>query len=498
MRCVRWGSLLCLGTLLGVLPAHAHEGHVHAEEDAGASAPAAAVAVTRSASSARHELVMRAPALRPGEEVRLDLYVSDWATNAPVLRANVAVELRSREGAAVATRVQATPAAEGQYGATLRLPSTGDYNMLVTVGSSLGTDEFALRSVRVEPAPPAPTRPGSPFLWLTGGALGLIALILAGAFVSGRRRARAVAPLLLLLGVLGGTAARAHEGHTHAEEAPASPAVAGAVERVSMPKPSQFLLGVRTQVARLESVPRQVALLGRVAPRGGSETDIVAPQAGRIDLAGRSAPVLGTRVARGQLIGHLVVVDSLAIRAPIAGVVTASQVVHGQRVEAGQKLVSLLDPSVVWVHADVYERDLAAVERATRAIITSDAWPGQRFTGRRLALGAAVSELPGTIEGWFEVPNPGGHLRIGLPVSVSVELGGAERLTLLPRAAVLEDGGRATVWVHESPEGFASRPVEVMVRLGERFAVRGLHDGERVVVTGAPAVAAQPRVSEAP
>ncbi len=480
-----WGALL-----VSPLAAHAHEGHVHAEPEG--SAPVPTVLLTRAASSPRHELVLRAPALRPGEEARLEFYVSDWATNAPVTQALVGVTLRGRDGGADDTPIQAAATAEGVYAATMKMPSTGDYNVVATVRSALGADEFALGSVRVEPPAPEARGAGSPLVRLALGAIGLVAVILLAAFLTRRRRAAAA---LLLLASLGPAPAGAHEGHSHAAaEAPAP--VAGAVERVQMPKPTQFLLGVRTEVVRLEPLPRQVALLGRVAPRGGAEADVVAPQAGRVEFASGRVPVLGDRVGRGQRLGHLVVVDSLAIRAPIAGVVTATHVVHGQRVEAGQRLLSLLDASVVWVHADIYERDLAAVERATRATVTSDAWPGERFTGRRVTLGASASELPGTIEGWFEVPNPRGRLRVGLPVSVTVDLGDAEPLAVLPREAVLESSGRASVWVHETPETFASRPVEIAIRLGDRLAVRGLRAGERAVTAGAPAVAASPRAAE--
>jgi len=491
-RPIRTMAALLVATAIVLPAAHAHEGHDHAEGES--TAPVQAVTVTRAAQSERHEVVLRAPALHPGERTRLELYLSDWASNAPISSADVGVELRARDSRTAAVSAMAQSTADGVYTAELALPPTGDYNVLVRVRSPLGSDEFALASVRVEPATAAAgTR--SPLLLLGGGAA-LVVLLIAGlAWWTGRRRARAAAAALLLgLGGAFVSPSRAHEGHDHVEPAPTAPS--GAVERVSMPKPSQFLLGVRTQVVALTPVPRQVALLGRVAPRGGAEADVVAPQAGRVDLVGRRVPVLGDRIARGQLLGHLVVVDSLAIRAPIAGQVTATHVVHGQRVEAGQKLVSLLDAAVVWVHADVYERDLAAVERANRAIVTSDAWPGERFVGRRVALGATASELPGTVEGWFEVPNPRGRLRVGLPVSVAVELGGAEPMAVLPREAVLEDAGRATVWLHESPETFVARPVQILVRLGDRLAVRGLANGERAVIAAAPAVAALPRLRE--
>ncbi|MBK8324870.1 MAG: efflux RND transporter periplasmic adaptor subunit [Betaproteobacteria bacterium] len=132
----------------------------------------------------------------------------------------------------------------------------------------------------------------------------------------------------------------------------------------------------------------------------------MAPQSGRIFFDGGLAPVLGQSVTKGGAVARLRVVDDLTLRAPMTGVLTGVFVVNGQLVEAGQKLMTLLDPSVVWVHADVYEADIASVQSSTRAVVTSQSMPDLALAGRRVALRVTQGEVPGAIEAWFEVPNP--------------------------------------------------------------------------------------------
>jgi biotin carboxyl carrier protein len=122
------------------------------------------------------------------------------------------------------------------------------------------------------------------------------------------------------------------------------PLVPGAV--VFMPKESQFLLELRTVKATMEGVQERTTMLGRVAARPGGELDIVAPQSGRLLFPGGRVPVLGEHVPAGAAVATLVIVDSLAIRAPIGGVVTGVYASQRQLVQSGQRIMSILDPSI--------------------------------------------------------------------------------------------------------------------------------------------------------
>ncbi|MEO5989653.1 MAG: efflux RND transporter periplasmic adaptor subunit [Candidatus Eisenbacteria bacterium] len=477
MRPAVWLLTLLLGTSTATL-AGAHEGHDSAP---GASGPVSPGRHVLAAASQQYEVLLKNDPLTPGMKTTLDVYLSDFQTNAPVTGATVSLNLRSgaRElwsGTAASTE------RPGVFTAAFQAPrDTGTFTVLMTVTAAAGSERFALSGLQVGPAMDRaghPVQQGFRWLWLLVGA-GVLLLLW---FLLRRRRAPKARMALLLCLVLT-PAAHAHEGHDAAPAASGAPLGAGA--EVYVAKESQFLMGIRTQPLQRQPVQRELSVLGRVAPRGGGEIEIVAPQSGRISFSGGRVPVLGQAVRKGQSIARLTIVDALTLRAPLNGVLTGVFVVNGQLVNAGQKLMTLLDPSVVWVHADVYEADVAGVQRSSRAVITSESMPELALTGRRVALGVTQGEVAGAIEAWFEVPNPGGLLRIGALVRVGIEQGEVESALVVPRSAVFEKDGRKFVFVHNAPERFTAREVRLGTSLGTSVVVTGeLSPGDRVVVTG--------------
>ena len=62
---------------------------------------------------------------------------------------------------------------------------------------------------------------------------------------------------------------------------------------------------------------------------------------------------------------------------------------------------------------------------------------------------------------------------------------------MTPSAAAISRGEAATVWVHEAPEVFVPRRVQVApLDAGRVRVLGGLTAGERVVVQGAPLLGA--------
>jgi hypothetical protein len=467
---------------------------------------------TLTASGTHYELVVKNDPIAPGADAALDVFVSDFATNAPVGGAEVGLEVRGDAGAAwsgTATPLDAER--PGIYRAAFRAPAeAGEYRIVARVRANGVEERFAIAGLDVgaSGAPGEPARGGARGARSVALPIALAAVFvaLAAAFLGmrARRRGRGAGRTALGLALAAGSAIalasadalHAHEGHKEPPALVGAAVAPGAI--VSLGKESQFLLGVRTEPARSELSRRQLDVIGRVAPRGGVELELTAPQAGRLAFRPGRAPVIGRRYRRGEEIGRLAVVDELVLRAPQAGVVTGVFAVSGQLVQPGQKLVALVDPSVVWVHADVFEADLARVQNAKEAVIASDAAPGLALSGKLIAIGAAQGEVPGTVETWFEVPNPGERLKIGSLVDVGIEESRADSSIALPREAIFEKDGRKLVFVHVAPERFEAREVALLDRVGPRVSVRrGVVAGERVVVAGGYSLLSAPVIGAA-
>ena len=179
------------------------------------------------------------------------------------------------------------------------------------------------------------------------------------------------------------------------------------------------------------------------------------------------------------------IVSEVTVRAPADGVVIGRSVNPGQVVGAGQELFVVTDLATVWVIADLYEQDFAAVRVGTEVTIASSAAPDARFRGRVAYIDPRVDPATRTAKVRIEVPNPRMDLRLGMFVSVSFETGSGERRTVVPRSAVQTLGERTVVYVPLDEGRFSERAVKLGASAGDAVEVlEGLKPGEKVVTEG--------------
>jgi RND family efflux transporter MFP subunit len=176
--------------------------------------------------------------------------------------------------------------------------------------------------------------------------------------------------------------------------------------------------------------------------------------------------------------------EVVTFRAPVSGFVIEKHALKGLHIMPGQSLYRVADLSVVWVEADVYERDLSMVRLGATATITVDAYPGDRFTGRVMYVYPYLDEKTRTNKVRFEFANRGGRFKPGLYANVELRGTGGMALTV-PMDAVLDSGQDQVVFVAQGDGMFEPRTVKVGRRGGDSVEILdGLRDGEQVA-TGA-------------
>ena len=176
--------------------------------------------------------------------------------------------------------------------------------------------------------------------------------------------------------------------------------------------------------------------------------------------------------------------DAIVFRAPVSGVVVDKQAVAGLHVMPGQSLYKVADLSVVWVEADVYESELAAVRVGDAGTVTVDAYPGDRFTGRVIYIYPYLDDKTRTNRVRFQLANRGGRLKPGMYVNVELRSRGRPGL-VVPTNAVLDSGTEQLVFVAQGDGVFQPRQVKIGRRLGESTEIlEGLKEGDQVA-TGA-------------
>ena len=174
------------------------------------------------------------------------------------------------------------------------------------------------------------------------------------------------------------------------------------------------------------------------------------------------------------------------IRAPIAGTVVEKSIVPGQLLAAGSTpCFTVADTSSMWVMAQLFGDDLAAVENGDAA--TVEVGDGVTMVGKVTNVGAVVDPDTRAIGARVQVANPHGVLKRQMYVRVRIESGRAHEGLLLPVSAVLRDDENLPfVYVAAADGGYAQRTITLGGRVGDAFEVpAGLHAGDKVVVDGA-------------
>jgi RND family efflux transporter MFP subunit len=176
--------------------------------------------------------------------------------------------------------------------------------------------------------------------------------------------------------------------------------------------------------------------------------------------------------------------ETVPVRSPASGVIVEKTAIEGMHVTPGQTLFRIADLSVVWVEADVYERDMAAVRVGQAATVTLDAYPDQRFAGRATYIYPFVEEQTRTIKVRFQFPNPRGLLKPGMYANVELATAASSALAV-PADAVLDSGREQVVFVALGDGYFEPRRVRLGRRVGATVEItEGLKEGEDVA-TGA-------------
>jgi cobalt-zinc-cadmium efflux system membrane fusion protein len=189
-------------------------------------------------------------------------------------------------------------------------------------------------------------------------------------------------------------------------------------------------------------------------------------EAAQIRAAGALAGLAryGVAAADARALAEGDVRGRLTLRAPLGGAVLAMHAVPGELAGSDAPLLTIGDRATVWVWADLYEGDLAAVSRAQAAgalaaAVAVAAYPDEVFAGVVDLVSPSMEESSRTVKVRIAVPNPDGRLLAGMFADVRLFLPGTATALAVPTAAVLADEGREFVFVHHHDEYYVRRPV---------------------------------------
>lgn len=181
-----------------------------------------------------------------------------------------------------------------------------------------------------------------------------------------------------------------------------------------------------------------------------------------------------------------ILLSKAVVRSPMHGVV-AERFVNVGDLPGDGPLFHIVDNRVMNLTLSVPAKDQAAVRLGQTITFTTDALPGESFTGKILFVNPAASGADRSVEVLAEVPNPEGKLKGGQFAKAKITTGTVSGALTVPRAALSSwdmVGKSAEVFVVASGAA-KKRRVSTGMFEGDQVALTsGVSAGEEVVARG--------------
>ena len=176
-------------------------------------------------------------------------------------------------------------------------------------------------------------------------------------------------------------------------------------------------------------------------------------------------------------------VPVLTVYAPSSGIVLKREALPGKYVEPGTTLYEVADLSRVWISADIYESEVAAVKLNQPTSVTFAAYPGTTFRGTVAYVYPSLNTEARTVRVRVELPNPELKLKPGMYGNVTLQTDAVKAL-VVPKEAVLETGLRQLVFMDRGQGRYEPASVKLGRRSQDEVEVlEGLQQGDRIVTS---------------
>ncbi len=187
--------------------------------------------------------------------------------------------------------------------------------------------------------------------------------------------------------------------------------------------------------------------------------------------------------------------DYTQIRAPISGVIAERFVKRGNTISNGEALfkVTSLDPLVAYLH--VPEREYRHIGAGQPVGIDIDALQGEPIVATVSRVSPVVDPETGTFKITVEIVDEQRRIKPGMFGRIGVIYDVHENALQVPRSAIIEDQGAASIFVVEGDHAVRKTIDTGYSNRGMVEVTSGLQDGEQVVTVGQASLKQDSRVA---
>ncbi|NOR14807.1 MAG: efflux RND transporter periplasmic adaptor subunit [Candidatus Aminicenantes bacterium] len=174
----------------------------------------------------------------------------------------------------------------------------------------------------------------------------------------------------------------------------------------------------------------------------------------------------------------------ISLYAPIAGKIIQNNSVLGSMIDQSNEIMVIMDPTLLWIDAEIYEKDIAKVKRGQPVEIQLPAYPGELFEGKITYISDVMKEETRTVTIRSEVENRENKLKPGMFAEMRIALNKQAYALVVPQEAVLEDKGDKVVFIKRGGQYFLQVIQTGASDNGNVEILRGLVEGDEVVAAG--------------
>ncbi|MBK6766725.1 MAG: efflux RND transporter periplasmic adaptor subunit [bacterium] len=178
------------------------------------------------------------------------------------------------------------------------------------------------------------------------------------------------------------------------------------------------------------------------------------------------------------------------LTAPVSGILSDVHLRFGQHVEMGEHLFNIVDPTRVWLEAQVPVSETHRLERVEDAYFTiggyETVYRTRDLNGRLITVGGILDPTTRRVPVIFEIDTPNNLFKPGSYAQVYLREGAGHDALAVPQSAVLDEDGIPVAMLQVHDEDFR----KVVLKTGAHDedyveVLSGLAEGDRIVIEGA-------------
>jgi cobalt-zinc-cadmium efflux system membrane fusion protein len=174
--------------------------------------------------------------------------------------------------------------------------------------------------------------------------------------------------------------------------------------------------------------------------------------------------------------------DKHQIKSPMEGSVVEIQTHLGDRVDSSHPLMTIADPKKVVVVANIYDTDIANVQKGKEVTFSTDIFPNILFKGRIKYISDASDLEAKTVKTYIQILTEQHLFKQNMFLRINI-YNGKKRLPVVPKTALLYKDGKFSVYIKEGGK-FVPKEVKPEINISDKqMAVDGIKEGDVIVLS---------------